>query len=143
VIPTCSESEWLESRRRTDEWAWLVAQRLPNGWIERDLAPLARRHPEIEGQRAYDHRDGRHVVGTIGQHDGGWWLHVSVSRAKYIPSYEDLADVKRVFIGDGLQAVQLFPRRERHVNIHPYCLHLWARVDALDGLPDFGAHGTI
>jgi hypothetical protein len=67
-----------------------------------------------------------------------------VSRAKYIPSYQDLADVKRVFVGDALQAVQLFARAERHVNLHPFCLHLWACLEpAGDGLPDFGKEGTI
>jgi hypothetical protein len=98
----------------------------------------------LEGQRAYLHRDRRRVIVSVGQHDGQWWLHVSVSREKYIPSYEDLADVKRVFVGDALQAVQIFPRRERHVNLHPYALHLWACLEPDgDGLPDFGKAGTI
>ena len=77
----------------------------------------------------------------------GWLevrLHVSVSRAKYIPSYEDLAGVKGAFVGDDRQALQLFPRRADHVNIHPYCLHLWACLEPDgDGLPAFGAEGTI
>jgi hypothetical protein len=98
----------------------------------------------LEGQRAYLHRDRRRVIVSVGQQDGQWWLHVSVSREKYIPSYEDLADVKRVFVGDALQAVQIFPRRERHVNLHPYALHLWACLEPDgDGLPDFGKAGTI
>lgn len=137
-------AEWRESVRRTDEWHARLS--LPNGWIERPLTgAILRAHPELEGQRAYEHRDGRRVVMTVGLHEGGrWWLHVSVSRAKYIPSYEDLADVKCVFVGDDVQAVQIFPRRERHVNIHPHCLHLWACLEPDgDGLPDFGSEGTI
>lgn len=52
--------------------------------------------------------------------------------------------MKRLYVGDDLQAVQIFPRRARHVNIHPYCLHLWAALDPDgDGLPDFGSEGTI
>ena len=138
--PVISEEEWRESVRRTDEWARGLV--LPNGWLEIGI-PFDR-HPEFEGQRAYQHINGRRVIGTVGRHDGSWWLHVSVSRAKYIPSYEDLADVKQVFVGDALQALQIFPRRERHVNIHPYCLHLWACLEGHgDGLPDFGSEGTI
>jgi len=110
-------------------------------WIE---LPIPLKYSEIQGQRAFSHRDGRRVVVTVGPQDGKWWLHVSVSRAKYIPSYQDLADVKRPFVTDSLQAVQIFPRRDRHVNIHPYCLHLWACLNpGGDGLPDFGSAGTI
>jgi hypothetical protein len=135
-----SEAEWQKSVRRTNEWVDGLA--IPNGWVE-----IAVRHdiaPELEGQRAWRHRDGRTCVLSVGVHDGRWWLHVSVSRVKYIPSYEDLADVKRAFVGDAHQAVQVFPRRERHVNIHPYCLHLWTCLEPDgDGLPDFGREGTI
>jgi hypothetical protein len=138
-----SEAEYQESLRRTN--AWCDAMALPNGWIEHPIPiETLRRHPELAGQRCYDHRDGRHVVVTVGAHESdGWWLHVSVSRRAYVPSYDDLAEVKRVFVGDDVQAVQVFPRRERHVNIMPTCLHLWARLDASDGLPDFGKEGTI
>lgn len=133
-----SEAEWQEAKRRTDEW---VAALPRHDWLER---PIPRQYVELQGQRAFEHRDGRRVVVTVGLHDGTWWLHVSVSRARYIPSYDDLADVKRVFMGDDVQAVQIFARRERHINIHPFCLHLWACLDAAgDGLPDFGREGTI
>lgn len=137
-----SEAEWLESKRRTDEW---VAGLPDHDWLEMHIPPeTLRRYPQLEGQRCFEHRNGRRVIVTVGRHDsGGWWLHVSLSRANRIPSYEDLADVKRVFVGDGVQALQIFPKRERHVNIMPYCLHLWARVDAPDGLPDFGKDGSI
>ena len=135
----CSEAEWQAAKQRTD--AWVNALVLPNGWLE---VPIPKGYPELEGQRAFQHRDGRRVVVTVGQQDQRWWLHVSVSRAKYIPSYDDLADVKRVFVTDAVQAVQIFPKRERHVNIMPYCLHLWACLEPDgDGLPDFGREGTI
>jgi len=132
-----SEEEWQAAKARTDVWARSLA--LPNGWLEIRNLP-----PQLEGQRAFEHIDGRRVIGTVGQHEGRWWLHVSVSRAKYIPSYEDLAGVKAAFVGEDLQALQIFPRRDEHVNIHPYCLHLWACLEPEgDGLPAFGAEGTI
>ena len=132
-----SEAEWQETKRRTDTW---VDELPSHEWMERRLP----KYSWCDGQRAFDHRDGRRVILTCGLHDGRWWLHVSVSRAKYTPSYEDLADVKRLFVGDAHQAVQVFPRRERHVNLHPFCLHLWACLEPEgDGLPDFGKEGTI
>ena len=33
----------------------------------------------------------------------------------------------------------VFPERKFHVNIHPFCLHLWCCLDG-DGLPEF-SHG--
>ena len=133
-----SEEEWQRAKLATD--GWYAELEIPNGWLELAV-PV---NTPMEGQRAFEHIDGRRVIGSVGQHDNKWWLHVSLSRRKYIPSYEDLADVKRVFVGDARQALQIFPRRERHVNIHPHCLHLWACLEPEgDGLPDFGAEGTI
>ncbi len=134
----CTEAEWQDATRRTDRWV----DSLPgHQWIELPIPP---EYPELAGQRAFSHRDGRRVVVSVGMFDRSWWLHVSVSRAKYIPSYDDLADVKRTFVTDAYQAIQCFPRAVRHVNIHPYCLHLWACLDPQgDGLPDFGREGTI
>lgn len=57
------------------------------------------------------------------------WLHVSMSRRGRMPTYDDLATVKRVFIGDRLPAYQIFPVRKEHVNLHEFCLHLWAPLD--------------
>jgi hypothetical protein len=126
LAPECSEEEWQAAKARSDQWA--AGLSLPNGWIDitaRVIIP----DTQFEGQHAFVHRDGRRVIGSVGQQDGRWWLHVSVSREKRIPSYEDLADVKRTFVGDQLQALQIFPRAERHVNLHPHCLHLWACVE--------------
>ena len=59
----------------------------------------------------------------------GTWVHVSMSRVDKIPSYEDMALVKKLFIGRKWDAIQVFPRESEHVNIHPFCLHLWGRRD--------------
>jgi hypothetical protein len=145
-IPLCSEVEYIEAARETAAWA--DALRLPHGWRATRRGDL--QAAGLDGLRTFEHVDGRRVIGTVARHamdgvpEGRLWLHVSVSRRKYIPSYADVADVKRVFVGDQRQAVQVFPRADRHVNLHEFCLHLWACLDpAGDGLPDFGKDGTI
>jgi len=70
-------------------------------------------------------RLGLHVIATLDEGGPDCWLHVSVSRKDRIPSYEDLHLVKRLFIGDHRDCVQYFPPRSKHVNLHPFCLHLW------------------
>lgn len=71
--------------------------------------------------------------------DGKKWIHVSLSRKSRVPTYAEIAIVKRIFIGRDKKAVQVFAPESQHVNIHPYCLHLWHCVDG-DPLPDF-THG--
>jgi hypothetical protein len=61
--------------------------------------------------------------------DGKAWLHVSISRKTYLPSWDDMKRVKREFIGDGNVAVMVFPAAADYVNIHPNCHHLWHCVE--------------
>lgn len=73
--------------------------------------------------------------------DGRPWLHVSASREVSIPSYSDMTLVKRLFIGPTRYAYSVWADTNKHVSIHPNCLHLWSVLD--DGpqpLPDF-THG--
>lgn len=71
--------------------------------------------------------------------NGKKWLHVSLACKSKMPSYDDLALVKKVFIGEHKKAIMVFPEKKYHVNIHHYCLHLWHCLDG-DGLPEF-SHG--
>lgn len=57
--------------------------------------------------------------------DGRTYLHVSFSRRSRTPSYEDLDRVRKSFIGEGRESVQVFPPKEEYVNLHPHTLHLW------------------
>lgn len=57
--------------------------------------------------------------------DGHTYLHVSFSRRSRTPSYEDLDWVRKAFIGEERESVQVFPPRAEYVNFHPYTLHLW------------------
>ena len=71
--------------------------------------------------------------------EGKRWLHVSLSRRHSMPDYDDIAMVKRAFIGDDKKAIMVFPERKYHVNLHNFCFHLWCCLDG-DGLPEF-SHG--
>ncbi len=75
--------------------------------------------------------------------DGARWIHASISWKDHTPSYDDLATLKAAVFGDDREAYQVFPCRDRHINIHAHALHLWGRADGSQALPDFGAMGTI
>jgi len=70
--------------------------------------------------------------------DGKLWLHISVSRANQkMPTWEDLQEARRLFIGEHRECYMDFPPKERYVNIGNV-LHLWCCMDQPDGvLPHF------
>lgn len=71
--------------------------------------------------------------------DGRRWLHVSVSKSpsKKMPTYEDLQEARKWFIGEHRECYQVFPTKDRYININPV-LHLWVCLDAEEGvLPKF------
>lgn len=67
--------------------------------------------------------DGR-VMLVIASHGEGW-DHVSVSRKNRVPSWAEMEHVKRLFFADDETAVQYHVPASEHVNMHPFCLHLW------------------
>lgn len=83
-------------------------------------------------------KDGglRALIDCSVKEDGRWWLHLSVSRKKWTPTHEDMAKCKVDFLGDRY-AYAVWPPPDRYVNIHPHCLHLWARFDGAPMLPEF------
>jgi hypothetical protein len=88
----------------------------------------------------YERNGLRVIVSGATEQDGRRWLHVSCSRPTRLPDWDDLKLVKELFIGPGRQAIQVFPPRERYVNINSNVLHLWCCLDG-DGIPDF-TNGT-
>jgi hypothetical protein len=76
------------------------------------------------------------VIASFAMYDDQLWLHVSMSHRRRVPSYEELAYLKRHWIGEDRKAVMVLPSAEEHVNIHPRTLHLFCCIDT-DPLPDF------
>jgi len=71
------------------------------------------------------------------------WVHLSVSRKNFLPSWEDLVLVKEIFLGQDSAAIQVLPPKKEWVNIHPFCLHLYQCLEDENPIPDFRKFGTI
>lgn len=85
--------------------------------------------------------DGLAVILSLAvELDEKLWLHVSCSRARQLPTYDDMRRVKDLFVGRDRTALQVLPPAAKHINIHPYCLHLWCCLDG-DVTPDFTRGG--
>lgn len=106
---------------------------LPRHWQECDLG----------GASGFWYRDGLKVICSISEeNDGLRWLHVSLSRPKQIPTWDDVKAVKSIFIGRDEKAIMVFPAAREWINHNPHVLHLWRCLEA-DLLPDFRKGGTI
>ncbi len=68
--------------------------------------------------------------------DGKRWLHVSFAHPKRMPTYDEIQKVRKDFIGEDKYAIMVFPEKDKYVNIHPFCLHLWHCIDG-HPLPEF------
>lgn len=74
--------------------------------------------------------------------DGEVWVHVSASYKDRLPSWDDLRAIKAILIGESRYAYQVLPPSDHSVNIHKYCLHMFAPVDPdADLMPDFTRGG--
>lgn len=88
-------------------------------------------------------RNGIQVLASVQNYpDGKPWIHVSACRRTgprnfELLTYEELARVKRDFIGQHDWAYQVFAPEAEHVNDHPAVLHLFSPLDGKPALPDF------
>ena len=105
---------------------------LPPGWLFNDTPPVV----------SYEHVGGLRVIASEEHYPSGEggaeekWLHVSASRAHKIPDWDDMCRVKKAFIGEHREAVQVHPPADEYVNHHPYVLHLFCNLDRRI-MPDF------
>ncbi len=78
------------------------------------------------------------VMTTIEEHEGKLWHHCSISHPKRLPTYDELAYMRKHWMGTDLPAIMVFPDKEHYVNTHPTCLHLFVCLDLSgNGLPEF------
>lgn len=64
------------------------------------------------------------------------WEHVSVSTPTRCPTWAEMDFIKNVFWREDEVVMQLHVARADHVNVHPYCLHLWRPRHQAIPLPD-------
>ncbi|MCP4599214.1 MAG: hypothetical protein GY847_01530 [Proteobacteria bacterium] len=137
IPPTSGRFVTLSSRMET-----------PPGWIEerfetRNILKSIQNKAHVQIFRERKKSGGLQVVVTEKiEADGYRWRHVSLSRKGRIPKYEDVKRIKSIFIGDDKKAIQVFPQKDEHVNLHRYVLHLWHCMDN-DPIPDFRERGLI
>ena len=67
--------------------------------------------------------------------NGLGWEHVSVSLNQRCPNWREMNFVKDLFWNNDEVVMQLHVAKKNHINIHPFCLHMWRPLDAVIPLP--------
>lgn len=86
-----------------------------------------------------------HAELTVIASDGyGWefegepWEHVSVSLPKRCPTWDEMTFIRLAFWRDDETVMQLHAMRSDHINVHPFCLHLWRPTGEAIPMPPRG-----
>jgi hypothetical protein len=130
-----SENEEVEVATQ-EELYELLPRVLPASWraLRVDQLPFSKWYQTTDGLRV--------CVSMARERDSCCWLHVSISREKRLPSWEELKLVKDVIIGPEKTALQVLPPKSKYVNKHAFCLHLWHNLDR-EVVPDFTRGGQV
>lgn len=81
----------------------------------------------VPRSRAYVNFWGLKVMVSVDTIEGGdKYLHVSVSKDNRLPTWDELREVKDIFIGTDREAFQFFPFQQEYVNACKNCLHIWS-----------------
>ena len=67
--------------------------------------------------------------------NGMGWEHVSVSLNSRCPNWREMSYIKDLFWNDDETVMQLHVAKKEHINLHPYCLHLWRPLEKEIPLP--------
>ncbi len=116
---------------------WIDARpALSHGWSRANEALPALSHgwSGPKDGASWTHPSGTVVLESIARHAGHVWYHLSASRPYGIIDFNRLKQIRSAFLGDEIEAYMIFPPPSRWVNIDPRVLHLWAALDAPDGV---------
>lgn len=75
------------------------------------------------------------VISSGSQPDVSPWEHVSVSLRDRCPTWEEMCKIKDLFWGSHETVLQFHPSRDKYVNHHAFCLHLWKKIGENAELP--------
>lgn len=144
-----STEEWLANVRKSGVTEEVIATMLVPLAIEPYLPKVLLAswqqnfsHPNASWHMAWFVRGGLRVSISCAEFKGKRWLHVCASRKDCMPTWPELREIKRQFIGAEREAIQKFPRESEYVNYAVNALHLWSCLDE-DVTPDFRVMGMI
>ncbi len=82
---------------------------------------------------------GGAALAELGIPEEQWWEHLSISvmRERRCPTWEEMDFIKDLWFDHHETVVQFHVPKSKHINDHPYVLHLWRKYDGSFDQPDF------
>jgi hypothetical protein len=77
--------------------------------------------PYLAHCRAYVTDSGCRIF--VGVENGRW--HLSISHPERYPTWDEIKTARYQLVPNDVTMAMLLPPKERYVNIHPNCFHLW------------------
>jgi hypothetical protein len=81
------------------------------------------------------HRNMLIFVGAAELPESEGWEHVSVSMQSRDPNWQEMCFVKDLCWREDELVMQFHPPKDKYINTHPHCLHLWCPQDGHVRLP--------
>lgn len=75
--------------------------------------------------RRYVADDGILILASLDRSPHGALLHVSLSRADRLPSWEEVKAIRSAFYPPDIDVMMVLPAEADYINVHQYCFHLW------------------
>lgn len=120
-----------------EAWALLegvLPRVLPAGWTVRVTSD--------DGASYIHTRTMQTVIVSVARElDGRRWLHFSTAFPARLPTWAELRDTARLFIGRERCSVLVIPPESEHVNIHNFVLHTFSCLDG-ETVPNFTRGGS-
>lgn len=94
---------------------------LTTGEVLRAAAPVV----SFDNYHMYTTESGLAVIASMDRSIHGALLHVSLSRADRLPSWEEVKAIRAAFYPADIDVMMVLPAERDYVNVHDYCFHLW------------------
>jgi hypothetical protein len=69
--------------------------------------------------------EGMGVIASLDATPHGRLLHVSLSYADHLPTWDDIKAVRAAFYPADVDCAMMLPAEKDYVNVHAYTMHLW------------------
>lgn len=98
----------------------------PEGWTEVPTPAVMQIVPGVLVAKTFA-KGPVTAIFTTENHGGKIIRHVSVARRDRLPIWDEIKAARAAFFEDRHNVAQFLPPQAEYVNVHQFCLHLWAK----------------
>ncbi len=94
---------------------------LPYGWKRMIISGI--------NEEYYTHSSGISALPSVNKmDDNSRWYCIYCYKLDKMPTWEEMYEIKRIFVGDDREALMVFPLHEDYVSSR-FGIHIWASAD--------------